>query len=302
MSFIRQLKVLIWKNWLIKRRNTKDTILEYSLPIALALIIAVINLVFPSTVKKEDYEARVAFYSFNFILTSAVPLLFANTCRFIMFQVVKEKELKIFSTLSTLNLSSSTYGLSYFFVQSINCVYTAICITIPNISLLEDKANTPLFFLSAFLFGEAMICFSLAITAIFNDSKFSTQIGFLTLFLPIFIYIGIFVFIQGDRSTLLYALSWLPHVPCMRLMQVYLDSYFDKEKKEVYVDQLMQFILLIVNIIAWFLIFMYLNSVLSIGKSPLFCLKCQRKKTKDQQAKNSSQKSLNDLNESTSTY
>lgn len=232
MAFIRQLKVLVWKNLLIKKRNSKDTILEYILPIALALIIAIINIVFPLFVEKESLDSRIAFYTFNFVLTSAVPLLFANTCRFIMFQVVKEKELKIFSTLSTMNLSSSTYGLSYFLVQSVNCIYTAICITIPNISLMHDKSNTPLFFLTAFLFGEAMICFSLAITAIFNDSKFSTQIGFLTLFLPIFIYIGIFVFIQSldNVSTILYSLSWLPHVPCMKLMQIYLDSYFDEKK------------------------------------------------------------------------
>lgn len=52
---------------------------------ALALIIAVINIVFPIMVEDTEWEDRLAFYSFNFILTSAVPLLFANTCRFIMF-------------------------------------------------------------------------------------------------------------------------------------------------------------------------------------------------------------------------
>lgn len=268
--------MLIWKNWLIKRRNSKDTVLEYTLPLALALIITVINVVFPAVVDPVEKEDRLAFYSFNFILTSAVPLLFANTCRFIMFQVVKEKELRIFSTLSTLNLKSSTYGLSYFCVQSVNCVYTAVCITIPNISLMREKSNVPLFFLTAFLFGEAMICFSLAITAIFNDSKFSTQIGFLTLFLPIFIYIGLFVFLSIDITQILYCLSWMPHFPCMRLMQLYLNSYFEKTKFNAGVHQGYQFLLLIGNIPFWFCIFLYLNSVLSIGKSPLFCCRVRR--------------------------
>ena len=134
-----------------------------------------------------------------------------------------------------MNLSSTSYGLSYFLVQSVNCIYTAICITIPNISLMHDKRNTPLFFLAAFLFGKAMICFSLAITALFNDSKFSTQIRFLTLFLPVFIFLGLLLQADGDQysyeatDTVFKALSWLPHIPCMRLMQHYLACYFSTE-------------------------------------------------------------------------
>ena len=168
---------------------------------------------------------------------------------------------------------------------------------------MKDKTYIPLFFLTAFLFGEAMISFSLAITAIFNDSKFSTQIGFLTLFLPIFIYIGLFVFISLDMvdiTKILYCLSWMPHFPCMRLMQLYLNSYFEKGKFNASVHQGYQFLLLLANIPMWFFIFVYLNSVLSIGKRPFFCCRLGSKKSARQSA-HISAKSLNDLNDTVST-
>ena len=64
---------------------------------------------------------------------------------------------------------------------------------------MPDKSNAPLFFLAAFFFGEAVICLSLAITSIINDSKFSTQIGFLTLFLPVFIYLGLLLSVEAGQ-------------------------------------------------------------------------------------------------------
>lgn len=141
---------------------------------------------------------RISFYSYYFLLTSAIPLLFANTSRFIMFQIVKEKELQIFSTLSTLNVSSHAYALSFLVIQSFYSLYAALITTIACIPMIQENYQIPLFFVTAFLFGEALICFSLAVSTFFNDSKFSTQIGFLTLFTPIFIYMAIEVFLPID--------------------------------------------------------------------------------------------------------
>ncbi|CDW86996.1 abc transporter family protein [Stylonychia lemnae] len=187
--------------------------------------------------------------------TSAIPLLFANTCRFIMFQVVKEKELQIYKALCTLNVRASAYGLSFFIVQSVNCLYTALMITLPNIPIIQGISEIPLFFLANFLFGEAMILFSLAITNAFNDSKFSTQIGFLTLFLPIFMYIGILVFVFDQHQYILLFFSWLPHLPHQKLLQLYLRSYFEDSKKILEINHTIQFSVLLANIPFWFFVY-----------------------------------------------
>ena len=117
---------------------------------------------------------RVAYYTFNFVMTSAIPLLFANTCRFIMFQIVKEKETLIYQSLCTLNMSSLAYALSYMAIQLPNCLFTALLLALSNIIIIDESRNVVMFFVSIFLFGIAMIIFSLTITTLFNDSKFST--------------------------------------------------------------------------------------------------------------------------------
>eukprot|EP00347_Sterkiella_histriomuscorum_P008930 403343198 len=302
MSFKRQLKVLFWKNLIIKRRNSRDTLLEYLLPLIMSAIILIINLVLPKILEEQnrsekDKELRLAFYTFNFIMTSAIPLLFANTCRFIMFQIVKEKELMIYKSLSTLNLSTIAYALSFIGIQSFNCLYTALLITLPNIVIIDDSGDVALFFLTMFLFGEAMIVFSLTISTLFNDSKFSTQIGFLALFLPIFLYVAVMVFVFDQQQSVLLCLSWLPHIPCMKLSQKFLKSYFESNKQIYTTREPLQFGLLAANIIVWFLLYIILSQVIQQGKNPLWFLKKRpdkersRKENKKQTKEN--KKSLN---------
>ena len=176
-SFSRQFKVLFWKNLTIKKRNSLDTKLEYLLPIVMSALILLCNVLMPIVLDSQGVSnkpARLAFYTFNFVMTSAIPLLFANTCRFIMFQIVKEKEIMVYKSLCTLNMSSLAYALSFIAIQIFNCLFTALLITLPNIIIINDARGVILFFLANFLFGVAMIVFSLTVTTLFNDSKFST--------------------------------------------------------------------------------------------------------------------------------
>ncbi len=79
--FFRQLKALIIKNYLIKSRNKSDTILEFMFPVVLCLLIFGLN----KYLDDRGEEDSLAFYKFNFVLTAAIPILLANTCRFILF-------------------------------------------------------------------------------------------------------------------------------------------------------------------------------------------------------------------------
>ena len=59
----------------------------------------------------------------------SVPISFTSTCRFILSQVVIDKETKMKESLRILSLKSGAYGLSYFITQSIFTIVTALLMT-----------------------------------------------------------------------------------------------------------------------------------------------------------------------------
>ena len=59
-----------------------------------------------------------------------MPLCFAAASRFILSQVVIEKESKMKETLKILSLKTAAYGLSFFFTQLIFSLMTAVLVTL----------------------------------------------------------------------------------------------------------------------------------------------------------------------------
>ena len=160
-----------------------------------------------------------------------IPILIANSCRFILFQVVKEKEINVLNTLITLNMKSRAYGLSYLGIQSVNTVWTSALLTLANIPSLSTPADHALFFLYTLIFGESMLLLSLITSTLFSDSKLSTQIGFMFMLAPVAVHIGIILYVDEARVYWLYAFSLFPHMPYLTLMQSKLNAYFDPLKR-----------------------------------------------------------------------
>lgn len=59
----------------------------------------------------------VYLFTRNIMVWAFVPLMGANCCRFILYQVVKEKEINVMKTMQMMNVSSHIYGLSYIAIQ-----------------------------------------------------------------------------------------------------------------------------------------------------------------------------------------
>ena len=63
-------------------------------------------------------------------MSVGVPLCFAVASRFILSQMVIEKESKMKETLKILSLKTGAYGLSFFFTQLLFSLITAIIVTV----------------------------------------------------------------------------------------------------------------------------------------------------------------------------
>jgi hypothetical protein len=59
-----------------------------------------------------------------------VPTAFSLTARFILMQMVVDKETKMRETLRIMSMKSGAYGLSYFLTQVIITIFTAIVLSI----------------------------------------------------------------------------------------------------------------------------------------------------------------------------
>ena len=59
-----------------------------------------------------------------------MPTAFSLTARFILMQMVVDKETKMRETLRIMSMKSGAYGLSYFLTQVIITIFTAIVLSI----------------------------------------------------------------------------------------------------------------------------------------------------------------------------
>ena len=208
------------KNYLIKRRNIFDTIFELAFPLILSIFVLLINLLMTSN------SSEVSLYRFNFVLNSVIPMLSANTCRYLLFQIPKEKEINVHNTLLIMNMESGAYGLSFFLIQLPQCLWTSFLLSLACIPAIDSSLDRFLFFIVTFIFGMTMLQFSLTTTTLFKDSKFATQIGFIALFAPVIIYHACTLYLgQANQLYLIYYFFLIPHFPSMALLQSYLKAY-----------------------------------------------------------------------------
>lgn len=109
---MNQFRALLKKNWLLKTSNLIDTAIEYLIPVILCLFLILGASILP----KDDINQKKSYFV-NVVLRSSVPLLSGNCCRFILHQVVKEREVGILRSLVVMNMSSIAYGFSFIIIQ-----------------------------------------------------------------------------------------------------------------------------------------------------------------------------------------
>ena len=117
MPFCRQLKALIVKNFIIKRRQLGRTIWEFIFPLIICGIIGY-----------AGQNARNEGKSILMIVPTLIAFL--GVCRFVLMQMVIDKEIKMRETLKILSMQTSAYGLSYFTSQLIFTVVISFLLTV----------------------------------------------------------------------------------------------------------------------------------------------------------------------------
>jgi hypothetical protein len=180
MSFCRQLKALVKKNMILKRRSLIFSLIEVIYP-----LLCVILFVYSAN------KTNVAYSLVTIVFT--IPICFAMACRYILSQVVYEKEMKMKETMKIMSLRTLPYGMSFFVSQSFFTIVASVMITIAF--LIKDMVvgdDIVPFFFTVLLFGLAITSFSLTLTTFFSDSKLSTQIGSLVILIPMAIFLALY--------------------------------------------------------------------------------------------------------------
>lgn len=108
------------------------------------------------------------------MFTFVIPISFSNSCRYILSQAVIEKETKMKESLKIMSLKTPAYGLSFFLSQAVFSTFTSIIITATFVYMnFVPVAYMFQFFIVTFMFGLALISYSLVVTTFFSDSKLS---------------------------------------------------------------------------------------------------------------------------------
>ena len=268
----QQLSALIWKNYLIKKANPIDTSIEYLIPVLLGALI-VVACALMNSLGQTDAE-RESFFE-NILMRSFLPLLSGNCCRFILNQIVKEREQGILQSLVAMNTGSITYGLSYFVVQQPLCILTSIFATIAFGFQTNVESSLKLFqiFLAFIVVCETYLVFSLMLTTLFNESKRSTQIGFMVLFLSLIPYQ--IVITAHDIDGVFWTFCWTPGTA--PLLWIY--NSVSKQPLSYHED-----IPMAVSPIVTFLVYLYLDQVYTFKKPHCFFCRKSRKSSAGSEA------------------
>ena len=115
-SFCRKVWSLTWKNYLLKKRNFGMTLVEFLLPVIYLLVYLMNFGVF--TKKDTDVDSYFVgsdFYTFVFYL-SVVVATYISLCTFVNFQLPREKEINVTSTLEIMNVSRFASDLSFIII------------------------------------------------------------------------------------------------------------------------------------------------------------------------------------------
>ena len=108
-------------------------------------------------------------------MSVTILLSFVNSVRFLLTQMVSDKESKMKESLKIQSMSTAAYGLSYFLIQALFSEITGMIIAIVYVFLgYVDSYYTAHFFISLFLFGIAIVLQTMMITTLFSDTKLAT--------------------------------------------------------------------------------------------------------------------------------
>ena len=93
----------------------------------------------------------------------SIPLSYTNATRFILSQMVVEKETKMKEALKILSLRTSAYGLSFFLTQLVFCVFTALLLGAAYIFLKQVSPGWEFeFIICLVVFSIAFISMSIS--------------------------------------------------------------------------------------------------------------------------------------------
>lgn len=230
--------------------------------------------------------------SMPIVMILLITSVYSFSGRFILSNMVNDKETKMRESLRIMSLSRMSYSLSYFIVQGVLSVIESIIISLfVQLSkgiIYEDSWQI---YLLLILFGLANISFSMALSTFFSDSRLANQLGGLLLILPVAFFCsltsGTINYDTGrvDPNSVywvLYFFYWIPVVPTCVILNNLIDNPFVSEKNfgifQTYkMPNWLAFACLAISIPLWYLGYLYLDSVIpntyGIAKHPLFCLR-----------------------------
>ena len=199
---MRQLKAMINKNIILKKRNMCNLVFELVFPFGCGLILFYIGYMFrcdpnnyPDTPGYCDTDVAkrtartVNSIMIPIIMTLAIAIIFSFSGRFILTNIVADKETKMRETLRIMSLSRLSYASSYFIVQGcITFIQAVIMASLCfwNDIIFPDGGIMLIPILTCF--GLANITFCMALSCLFGDSKLANQTGGILLILPVACY------------------------------------------------------------------------------------------------------------------
>jgi len=131
----------------------------------------------------------------------------------------------------------------------------------------------------------SVIPFSMALSTFFSDSKVAQYVGSLFMVFPTLIFLSVITMDGSDNTKkAMYGISWMPLFPAMSIFSKLATPQPDILPmrdllllKTDWINTEAMFILLALNIPLWFMIYLYLDSVMpntyGVQKHPCFCLK-----------------------------
>ena len=125
-----------------------------------------------------------------FMLCLFTVVVYSLQGRFVLSQLVNDKESKMRETLRIMSLSRVSYSLSYFVMQGLVSILSSVimCSWVVNITYYFPDGGI-YYMLVCILFGLANISFTMALSTLFADSKLADQFGGLLLILPTALYL-----------------------------------------------------------------------------------------------------------------
>lgn len=289
----RQIKAMLKKNILLKRRMKGQMVWEILLPV---LIIVYMKFVLVNACSDQDCDPQeqsqadaISNLVNPIVVTLVVPSIFSVGQRFVLQTMVDDKVTKMRETLRLMSLSQAVYSFSFFLTQGIFAVLSGIILGAGlqgNDAMFpaNSSLNPLIFGVAVMLFGLGMIPYCMALSTLFSDSKMANQIGGLLLLIPELIYLWV-----SSKTTavkwVVYAFYWLPVMPASTIF-VSLTTAPDipgfpikKFVDTTYQSVPLAWACLILNIPLWLMLYQYFDAIMpstyGISKSCCFCFQKQ---------------------------